>query len=184
MTPKRICHLRLNCSRTPLSRAAMMWASVAWGTACALPSTTSYANGMTREESEFVASVVARNSTWHLATATDSQNQKSIDELRSANPTYQPYFCRSSDGKLVSGFVLARADTFRVVYARSEEASSISMDEAARMTWLNDGQITCREDGIEIAPFHSDEVLSFRWNADQKRLELLKEDPSAFDDPA
>ncbi len=167
-------------------RAALLCTAVVCASACAKGATPSIPNGMTREEYEFARSVTARDTTWRLAVAGDSKSQNAILELQRANPSYQPFFCRDSVSKPATSysFVLARAGTFRVMYVRLEVGRRALVDEVAQMAWLDDGSITCLEDGIDIAPFSSDEVLSFRWNETQRKLELVRAEPAELDDPA
>jgi hypothetical protein len=168
-----------------LHRAAVLCAAVVCTGACAQGAAPSIPNGMTREEYEFARNVMARDTTWRLAIADDSRSQHAIRELRRADSSYQPYFCRGSVSKPAASysFVLARADTFRVIYVRLEVGREAIVDEVAQMAWLDDGSIMCLEDGIDIAPFNSDEVVSFRWNEEQRKLELVREEPTELDDP-
>jgi hypothetical protein len=169
-----------------LLRAVTLCIALTSGGACTHQSAPSYPNGMTHDEFEIAEKLIAHDTTWRVAGAGDSRNQRLIVELRRTDPGYQPYFCRSSVSQPVTSFsfVLARTDTFRVIYVRVERGSQAVVDEVAQMTWLDDGQITCVDDGIEVAPFNSDEVLSFRWNQDHRKLELLNEESSEPSEPS
>lgn len=167
-------------------RAALLCTAVVCASACTQRATPSIPNGMTREEYEFARSLMARDTTWRIAVAEDSRNQDAILELRRADPSFQPYFCRDSVSKPGASysFVLARAGTFRVIYVRLEVGREALVDEVAQMAWLDDGSVACFDDRIDIAPFNSDEVMSFRWNEEQRKLDLVREEPAEHDDPS
>lgn len=168
-----------------LIQGTLVWGASAVLSSCAAPATALVPNGMSREEFALADSVRASDATWRVATTAESGSQAVIDELRRADESYQPYLCRSVAGSRVVGFgfVLTRADTFKVMYSRSDEDGAI-MTEVARATWLKDGQISCREDELDIAPLRSDEVLSFRWNRQRRRMELLQRESSEFEEPS
>ena len=169
----------------PLTRPiAVHWLLVFSALACGPAASESIPNGMTRDEFAVVRGVIVQDTSWRLAIATDSRNSGAVAELRRLDSTYQPYFCRRSASGAPSSFafVLVRADTFRVMFVSIKDRDSRGhVEEAARATWLEDGQVACREDGIDVAPFNSDELLSFRWNAATRKLELVSEEPIEHD---
>ena len=122
-----------------------------------------------------VQAVVQANPGWRLALESDNQDSHGVRELRSRQPRFEPYFATSDrDGIHQDVAVTLVKDTvFRVFYLRSEGGSYLPAQEVTTIDWLKEGRIELRGDTLDVAPFRSDEIFTFVWDAKSKRLELI-----------
>ena len=136
--------------------------------------------GFTRIEERAVREVLRRDSTWRLATESDSKNASAIVELRATDPAFSPYFARDGMADSHSGlaFVLTRRGEFRVLYLRAEPRDSLSVAEVASLSWLDDGFVRLRGDSLEVSLFNSGEIVNFVWDAATRKMVLLPETPA------
>jgi hypothetical protein len=118
--------------------------------------------------------VLATDSSWRLAVESDVSDHRALKQMRESNPTFQPYFARttSADGQAAFAFVVRAGGKFKIFYARMGGKVEFPTQDVATLDWLADGRISLRQDTLDVAPFNSDEIFVFGWNATTGRLEL------------
>lgn len=182
-TIHRALRRRPSTEVTAALRLAALGVTVCVLSACAGASREPLPYSLTEKEERAVRSVLAADSTWRLAVESDSRNPAGISELRTTDRAFQPYFCRVTDSSGVTSlsFVMTRSGEFKVYHARAEALDSLILQEVATVSWLHDGFIRLSSDSLEIAPFNSDEIVTFVWDATLRKLVLAPE-PSSDED--
>lgn len=142
---------------------------------CGIPRLAHEPYDLTPAERRRIELEIKRDSTWRLAVAADSKNSRAVSELRRLDQEFEPYFSRQlgRPGSDHFAFVLKRQSEFKVLYARRFAPDSLFVTEVARMTWLDDGFVRLRGDTLEVALFNSDEIFTFVWSDDTRKMMLL-----------
>lgn len=124
-------------------------------------------------ERKVVDSLVAVSHGWRLAGDKDVLDTLGLSGMRERDPHFDPYFSKASDGSFA--FVMAKGNSFRVEYVRSERRRYSQPTEVASVTWLDSGLIALKGDTLHIAPYASDEIFRFVWDSSSRRIELVED---------
>ena len=113
---------------------------------------------------------------WRLAVRSDSRDPVILRDLSTHTPPFEPYFAIGPARGGVSDFAAAviKDSTFRVFYFRADGGSYLPPQELTTVDWLRDGFVSIRGDTIDVALFRSDEIFSFAWSPEKKRLQLIE----------
>jgi hypothetical protein len=156
------------------SRTALALAFVA----CANPPTPSLPYPFTSLQRNAVTRLLASNEGWQLATDSDYRNKNRLRDIRTTTPTFEPYLARqSSDGDDDFAVALTRDSTFKVFYFRHSDGKYLNPQEVSEVRWLNDGVLVLKGDTLDLAPWASDEIFRFVWNASRGEM-VFEEDSS------
>lgn len=130
-------------------------------------------------ETAAVRVLLAGRPGWRLATRSDNADPQ-LDSLRRREPGYEPYLRRGDwdrDGREDFAVVLRRDTAFVVYWFRAKaEGGYQPAAEVAAAAWLREGGLFSREGALVLAPFASDELWIFRWDAARSELRLVDSD--------
>ncbi len=134
------------------------------GAACAKPASRQDAYPLTVGQRRAVDRLLATQPGWRVATRSDNRAPDLAAQLRE-QPGYEPYIVRWPRGDAPDfAIVLVRGDQYAVYWFRGK-AGMYRPVQVTSADWLDTGGLFLQGDTLEVAPFHSDEIFAFTWDA-------------------